>query len=343
MGKKAVRLYFKTILTIASLIVLGLSFYATYADKTTPASNLSIHYISLLFPFLTLFNFVLFLYWILRKKISAIIPLAGLILNSSYIFSTLGLNFNNSESEKRAISTVTYNVNYFSQGEMSHLPEIASAVLKYNPDLVCLQEVQPHPLFSLDEIKREFGDLPYSFIHIGDHSEIGMALFSKLPIIRAKKIKFEDSGNGIMWADLLFEEDTIRVLNIHLQTTGLSHINGGNAKHHLKSLGENFVKRAEQALFVRNLIDTTVYPVILCGDFNDIPQSYAYKTIIGSDLTDSFNESALGLGGTYRNTFGLVRIDYIIHSSDFKARRYKRDQSKLSDHCAIFSELEYQN
>ena len=38
-------------------------------------------------------------------------------------------------------------------------------------------------------------------------------------------------------------------------------------------------------------------PVILCGDFNDTPASYTYRTVKG-DLTDGFRDCGSGFGYT---------------------------------------------
>ena len=343
MGIKAIKLYFRIILTAFSVLIVSLSLVAIWAHKIDPSINIFVHYILLFYPFLAVINFALFAWWIVRKRILALIPLIGLILNLSLILSSVKFSRGLNQSKEGSISVMSYNVHYFSSGETSNLPLIASLISSYEADVVSLQEVQPHHLFSLDEIKREFDKLPYSHIHVGDHLEIGMAVFSKHPIINAEKIKFEDSGNGFLLVDILFRGDTIRIINAHLQTTGISGIKRFKAKNIINSIGENLIKRSRQAKYVRELIDNTKYPVIICGDFNDIPQSYAYHTIIGTDLTDSFKESGSGFGGSYRYIMGLMRIDYILHSKHFKAIGFEQDKSKFSDHYAIFSVLEYQN
>ncbi|HCV16361.1 MAG TPA: hypothetical protein DF637_08515 [Rikenellaceae bacterium] len=343
MGIKAIRLYFRFIVKAFSFLIVLLSVTAIWAHKIDPATNIGVHYIIFFLPLMGVINGSLFIWWLARKKVIAILPLIGLFLNLSFIplsaKSTQRVNY----FKDSHFAVMSYNVHYFSQGGTSNLPLIASLITSYNADVVTLQEVQPHPLFSLDEIKREFNKYPYSHIHVGDHLEIGMALFSKYPIISAEKIKFEDSGNGVILADILFRGDTIRIINVHLQTTGLSGIKRINAKNIINSLGGNLIKRSGQAKYLRELIDKTKYPLIICGDFNDVPQSFTYHTIIGADLTDSFKKAGSGIGGTFSKTMGLLRIDYIFHSKHFKSMEFKLDKSKFSDHRAIFSLLEYQN
>ena len=80
------------------------------------------------------------------------------------------------------------------------------------------------------------------------------------------------------------------------------------------------------------------YPVIVCGDFNDTPLSYAYKKIKG-DLIDSFVTCAIGIGESFVKIPGL-RIDYIMHDKAFKSFNYHKQKEVLSDHYAISCEIE---
>ena len=344
MGLKAIKLYFRSIVCVISLILLTLSIAASLAPEIEPEKALSLQFICMIIPVTVILNLCLLIWWISRKKIWFFIPLVSLLFNYKFIVALLGFHKeNNFTLNDNSIVVGSYNVNYFNYKENLNLASIAKMVESYSTDILCLQEVQPHPLFSIDEIKSEFASMPFSYIHLGDHTEIGMALFSKYPIIQANKVKFSDSGNGFIWADILFKGDTIRVFNNHLQTTSLSRAKGKSAEAIIKISGENYLKRAKQARFVRSFIDTTLHPVILCGDFNDTPQSYTYSTVKGDDLTDGFVKKGFGFGGTYRKTMGMVRIDYIMHSKHFKTVFYKGDPSKFSDHKAIFSVLEYQN
>ena len=79
------------------------------------------------------------------------------------------------------------------------------------------------------------------------------------------------------------------------------------------------------------------YPIILCGDFNDTPLSYAYHKIKG-DLVDSFSYSGKGIGESFVRIPGL-RIDYIMHDKSFKSYNYKKKEEILSDHYAISCDI----
>lgn len=56
----------------------------------------------------------------------------------------------------------------------------------------------------------------------------------------------------------------------------------------LDELYHNFLKRSIQANVVKQCIDESPYPVLVCGDFNSLPSSYTYHTVKGKQLKDGF-------------------------------------------------------
>lgn len=100
--------------------------------------------------------------------------------------------------------------------------------------------------------------------------------------------------------------------------------------------------RAEQADLIAKHIKNCNYPVILCGDFNDVPMSYTYHTIANS-LTDAFRKSGNGVGATYTGTYMPFRIDFILYSKGLKAVDYKTGNISLSDHYPVSSTLQVEN
>jgi endonuclease/exonuclease/phosphatase (EEP) superfamily protein YafD len=97
--------------------------------------------------------------------------------------------------------------------------------------------------------------------------------------------------------------------------------------------------RAAQANIIANEIRSSEIPCIVCGDFNDVPYSYVYKTMLGN-LVDGFKECGRGgYMGTYRGKKN-VRIDYIFHSETFKGLNYYKTELTYSDHYPVFMKLE---
>jgi endonuclease/exonuclease/phosphatase family metal-dependent hydrolase len=74
----------------------------------------------------------------------------------------------------------------------------------------------------------------------------------------------------------------------------------------------------------------------VCGDFNDVPYSYVYNTMLG-DLVDGFKECGSGLMYTFRSR--SVRIDYIFHSKSLKGITYYKLDQNYSDHYPVFMKI----
>lgn len=92
--------------------------------------------------------------------------------------------------------------------------------------------------------------------------------------------------------------------------------------------------RAFQARKVADHIKKSPYPVIVCGDFNDTPVSYAYRKVKG-ELKDAFVEAGWGISNSYNGELPSFRIDYILHDKKFKAVNYSRDRVVYSDHFPV--------
>ena len=113
----------------------------------------------------------------------------------------------------------------------------------------------------------------------------------------------------------------------------------------VKKLYRAYRKRALQANLVKSYIEKSPHPLIVCGDFNDTPLSYVYRTM-SDGLRDAFVQSGIGLGTTYYGVFPSYRIDYILFSPKYRAVQYNTIRKNYSDHYPIRARLvlsEYNN
>jgi endonuclease/exonuclease/phosphatase family metal-dependent hydrolase len=98
------------------------------------------------------------------------------------------------------------------------------------------------------------------------------------------------------------------------------------------------MKRKIQSDRIREAIDQSPYPVIVCGDFNDVPNSYAYGTI-GKGLKNAFVERGAGIGRTFYGISPTLRIDNIFADARCNIVQYVRIRKELSDHFPIIADL----
>lgn len=222
-------------------------------------------------------------------------------------------------------------------------------------DILCLEEYAEGWDFGRDSIKKQLNTLPYSCFDRKGTKPVDMAIFSKYQIKRYCFAQFPESNYGFIYADIAIDSTKIiRVIAVHFESTGVSNISSDVAyaerTNQKYSRTEMFTKltdklkfssgmRGKQVDIICNMIKKSPYPVLLMGDFNDTPNSYAYVKC-SRLLIDTFRECGQGYTYSYRHFQKLFRIDYIFHSADFKGINYFSPDGPWSDHNAVIAECQ---
>ncbi len=105
----------------------------------------------------------------------------------------------------------------------------------------------------------------------------------------------------------------------------------------LERMRRSFALRGDNAEELRRAIDESPANVIVCGDMNDVPTSYVYRTIRGNDLKDAWAEAGRGYGHTYNRHNLPYRIDQILYRGDVRAMKAKRITGGSSDHYPVMA------
>lgn len=320
--------------------------------------------IALLYPFILFVNlFFLVLSFFRKRKIYRYILLAVILSGYMYHHRFFALHFQAKKHIKSEdIRLLTYNVKVFdlynwskNLNSKNHMIHFVDSV---QPDIVCLQEFlyDDRNKFNTTDtlsilLNTKYIHQEFTTKHRNHH--FGSATFSKYPIIHKSQISFKNSKNLVLITDIVKEEDTLRIFNCHMQSIQFAqkevnyidsiseNINKQSFKELypiLKRLKRAFHKRARQVMIFRDSIDHSPYPIIICGDFNDVPNSYTYQTI-ARELYDSFLEAGSGVGTTFSEFSIPYRIDYILYSSEFDVVFSKKFSLKYSDHFPYFSVL----
>lgn len=352
MGKKATR-YLLYNIFIVFTIFLALAAVGGWLDGRTDPNECDLYlYAGLGLTVILALNLLLLIYWSIKKKIWLIFPLAAILLNVGYVNSMYRLPLGGNKQKPYDIKIATYNVHGFHGSNIRKtVYETASMLKKENVEIACFQEFYHNRKFNIDSIASALSFMPY---YIYEPNKI--AVFSKYPITASQFIPFEDTDNSAMWAEIDINGQKARIINVHMQTTGVARAKrvlekeaeAGNVigeKEAFMELIENFSEnskiRARQAEKIRIIKDTFPdTPLILCGDFNDTPASFTYKTLKGN-LKDGFRERGKGYAGTFRGFKGLLRIDYIFNGNGLECVKYYSIDTSLSDHNPVFSELSF--
>ncbi|MBK7870899.1 MAG: endonuclease/exonuclease/phosphatase family protein [Saprospiraceae bacterium] len=334
-----------------NVMLIFATFLAYLAPQVSPVRFWPLAFFGLMYPLLLLLNIAFVIFWGLQKKYYLLLSLSCIIFGWGHFRSIVGLSAN-SKSSPQGISIVSFNA-HGSEKFRAELefapPEALSDIFGDTPpQILCFQEfpVRRAPQEAYFNYLQQKG-----YIHHSWKSKQELTLFSIFPILQTKLKQFNRS-NGYMYADLNIHGRVFRVFNVHLQSNAVSSLASKVATdgdlqeeetwREVRGMMGRFKravqKRALQAEEVAAVIAESPYPVIVCGDFNDIPQSYAYHTI-AKGLQDSFQRRGAGLGFTYVGDIPGLRIDYLLSSPDFEFLRFQKRRTSFSDHVAVAVEL----
>jgi endonuclease/exonuclease/phosphatase family metal-dependent hydrolase len=252
-------------------------------------------------------------------------------------------------AKENGIKIATYNVAMFGR-EVSGFKaqDILAEMRSQNVDVLCIQEYNE---MSGNKKNSETYKEYFPYMAVGRED---MVIFSRYPITRHQTMLFEETNNSAMWADINIKGSEFRIFNVHMETTGINHTlhqaSKLQAKNYdvsdsqlLSAIYGNYMMgmyfRAGQAIQVANEMRQSPHPIILCGDFNDVPYSFVYNTLLGN-MVDGFKECGSGFMKTYRGSNKKpVRIDYIFHDEGIKGLTYYRSDLTYSDHFPIYMKI----
>ena len=360
--------------TVLKWIMLASNFVAVLfmlltliGTKVSPDTFIFPSYFALFYPFILILNIGFVIFWLLARKWFFLLSLSLLLFSSAEINETfpvhLGKNSSVSSSNK-TIHLLTYNT--MACGMLvKHTRKKPNKVIQYildsNADIVCLQEFTvstKKEYLTHADMMRIFRKYPYKHIQYKQKNVLGwggVATFSMFPIVNKQRIYYPSGFNISIFSDIQVDGKTIRVVNNHLESNKITENDkkltiklkedfdteklSGLTMHFTRKLGSAYKMRAAQADEVAKVIAASPYKVIVCGDFNDVPASYAYTTVKGK-LNDAFEETGTGLGWTFNDRFYHFRIDYVLYDSTaFTPVKYLVDKVNYSDHYPVLCQL----
>ncbi len=323
-------------------------------------------FFGLAYPFLLISNILFVIFWIYKKNKLFLFSLIAILLGLNYLktYVQIPLKKENKETieAKNIFKVLSYNVRLFDLYDWHESENTSNKIFEFinskDVDIICFQEFFTNNDGELSEkaFSKNLNGEYNSHIHYtieNRNYNYGIATFSKYPIVNRGVINFRNSSNSSIYTDVVIASDTVRIFNNHLQSirfnknnyTFITNSKALKDDERLKEikdisfrLRDAFVKRANQANILSKHIQNSPYPVIVTGDFNDVPVSYTYKKM-KQDLNDSFIESGNGIGTTYMGKFPSFRIDFIFHSQELKCIDFDIPNVRLSDHFPVTSEF----
>lgn len=360
----------KILFIAGNALVVILLLMTLLASVVSPNDMLLPAYTSLIFPITILLNVAFVVFWLSLRKWMALLSLAVLIFAAKEVAMTFPVNFGKSNTvvAENSVSLLTYNTHandLMKKHKKNDPNKVIQYVLDKDPDIVCIQEYSANASkehLTHEDLLQIFNKYPYKHIHYknnsGSWSRFGVATFSKYPIIQKNTIKFESVNNSAIYSDINVNGKIFRLVNCHLESNKITEMDKVLAKELARDLKDNldtknfqgttkilsgklgaaYIARAAQADAVARNIRNSPYKVLVAGDFNDVPASYAYTKIKGN-LMDAYEENGLGLGWTYNESVFRFRIDFILHDPGLEVTHFEREKVRYSDHFPLYCQI----
>lgn len=366
MPKSKFRIFTKKTLIVINILLITVYLLGCLSAYLPPTFFWWASFISLAMPYLVVLLIFTIIFWLMVKPKLSLLSLLALILGYKQLYVMFAFNSNTQLSQQpkgNTLRLISWNVESLNAQKFGKQDAdrkqskqaIADFIFNQKASIVCLQEFNSSE--STNNLTLFSKTYPYHYFP-GDYFrnqqdyKSGCIIFSKFPIINTKQVKFP-IAESIIYADVVLPfGDTVRVFTTHLQSYKFNAKNYDEltkiatqdeealqaSKSVIKKMKLAFVRRSKQAILVKEEIKKSPYPTIICGDFNDVPNSFTYFTIKGNHQ-DAFLKKGFGIGKTFTHLAPTLRIDYILPSEKFEVKGFDWIDENLSDHLLLVTDL----
>ncbi len=359
-------------LKIASIVLFIVTLAAAYGGKCNPDYVTLPSVMVLALPYLAIATLIVGLAWLISGRL-IMAALAGLTLFLGWgtLKDVTPIAFSKSpQDETRTFRVLTFNSLHLADTTKRDAPgnRAIKFLIESGAHIICIQE-----LVNLEDSKeihhwsRSLIDslyAAYPYRASGSANARDLKVLSKFPV-RTISINPGNKDKEDYWRSrrrwALFEVNIngfkIPIVNFHMTSYELTdterevvtEIRGvRTAKKSYEEfryeifpkLGEAFRTRAKN---VEEMVSSTddISPLIACGDFNDVPGSWAYGLMRKAGFQDAYTETSLGPTNTFNQFLFLFHIDQIFYrGSQLKALKTKRHRINTSDHYPIEATFE---
>ncbi len=371
MFKKIARICF----IVINITVIVLYLLACLVPFINGGRSWFIAMMGLIFPLLFFILIGLLFYWMMRRSKWAIVFFITLLSGWKQISVMMVFHLpRNFEQVKPAatLRVLTWNLSAWGQSnaadesKSNNQEQMIGLVNKTNADILCFQEyVYYKDKKVLDSILPAFKERGYHYSYFvptkfNEHHYkttrlITTIIISKYPIVDTSHLFYTDEQliEPLISADVNINGQMIRVFSTHLESVRFVRSDANGLRNWKQPISGTFGALRLMAYKLRNAykardlqaetlskkIKESPYPVIVCGDFNDVPNSYTYFTVKGK-LQDAFLKKGSGFGKSLAMVPVLpLRIDYIFADKKFDITQCNVIEAPYSDHYPIVADL----
>ena len=366
LATKIISPFFFLGMRIVSVVIYLLTILSAYGGKVNPDYLTLPSLLTLALPYFTILTLILIVAWALfRKIIFCGVGVLTIFLCLSPLSDAFPLaGSRKPEGDGQVFKIMSWNVIHTRDIRHPDAPgnRAVDFIMNSGVDVVCLAELISFDKYDMPNFTTELRDSLFSvYPYRAGLPNYDIKVLSKYPVERLDKTSFDHLGNARFdFFKVTFPENELIIAMVHLYSYGLSEeerqvvteINSmqtaktsvkefkGSIRQKLRSA---FRHRAEDAEVLRNCLNEIPedIPLIVCGDFNDVPASWAYNLIRGDDLRDAYSETNLGPAITYNLHAFYFHIDQMLYRGPLVALDLDVDKINTSDHYPLIGEFQF--
>ena len=295
----------------------------------------------LLLPLLVIPHSVALLFWLRFNPRKSSANLIGLAIITVPLMAQWPYT-QGEEVSQDEVKIATYNVRAFYQTSGA-AQKIGNWSQQESIDILCMQEIRRSAATPLAK------HYPYR-TYAPRAKNYSVAIYSKYPILKHSPLVYTSlstkgyAKTSAQYADIALPFDTVRILNVHLSSTGLQDqdMDVVHSRDELLETGQFVLSklaatdrnRGLQANHIVEWVKESPHPVILAGDFNGVPGGNLYWRLL-RQLDDPYILNGYGTMGSFEPLArrGLFfKIDWTMHSTDLHSKGQYIENINLSDH-----------
>ncbi len=365
------------LITIAN-VVLAFLFLISCFTQFIPSGVFSYAvFFALLFPYLFFLVFCFgFINLFFNKKwcLFFFLLLIPGLYNFFHVVAISPLSKWKMKKDTGAIRIMTWNVSEFTNPAPLNLPDalerrqILNTISEYNPDVICIQEYyNADSSRDLPSEKHELDSIGYPYLLFSNDERLktfygiierGVAIASKTPFMDTGRLEIRNDWKteNLVFADIQLHRKPLRVNTAHLTSFYLfpDSAAGYNGRRRVakkiytyknnvqEKLRDIEIMHDKQASLISRFLDTSLYPVIYCGDMNATSCMYSYRFLKGNKQ-DAFLKKGNGIGATFYNIVPTLRIDMCFPDKHFSVEQCTVVHRKLGDHYPVVTDVKWKD
>lgn len=352
---------------IVSIVVFLLTILSAYGGRFNPEYVTIPSILCLGMPYFAIATVILIVFWALTRRIVfTALGVLTIVACMGPLSQAVPFSFSRKAEEgQTTFKVMAWNVLHTQDIRKPDYPgnRAVEYMISSGADVICLAELNN---FSPSELKNASPALIDSLIRAypfrAGASSTDIKVLSKYPVDREGHSYITDTGHHRFdFFKVNFPGGKIlNIAMVHLYSYDLSEEERQvvtdmksvkAAKSSVKEfkgsilakLRNAFRQRAANAEMLRGAIDELrpSAPLIVCGDFNDVPGSWAYNLIRGDDMHDAYAETNFGPTFTYNKHLFYFHIDNMLYRGNIEALSLKVGKINCSDHYPLIGEFAF--